>query len=99
MDCTCIGCAALEAEYRTDPVLLAFLKRRLLKRGWAGGQPSPAEKAYQKAHCDWANQTSSLVPFRSQKTLLSEGLDSESGTGSHAEQNSAAQPALFAALD
>jgi hypothetical protein len=77
MDCTCDGCAALEVEYRADPVLLAFLKRRLLKRGWAGGQPSPAEKAYQKAHCDWANRVPSFLPMppSSAKTPVSEGLD------------------------
>lgn len=51
--CGCAGCQPLEQEFQADPVLLSFLKRALLKRGWAG-IATPAEKSYQRAHSTWA---------------------------------------------
>lgn len=50
--CGCAGCQPLEAEFQADPVMLSFLKRTLLKRGWTG-VATPAEKAYQRAHSTW----------------------------------------------
>lgn len=49
----CQGCAALEAEYGSDRILLTFLKKRLLKRGWSGPR-SPAEQKYIQEHATWS---------------------------------------------
>jgi hypothetical protein len=51
--CGCEGCIPLETEFKDDPVMLSFLKRTLLKRGWTG-VATPAEKLYQKFHSTWA---------------------------------------------
>jgi hypothetical protein len=53
MDCDCPACTALAAEYEGDPKLLAFYRKKLLIRGWAG-RTSPTEKAYILAHATWA---------------------------------------------
>lgn len=51
--CGCAGCQPLELEFQADPVMLSFLKRALLKRGWTG-VATPAEKSYQRFHSTWA---------------------------------------------
>ena len=64
--CTCQACSALAARYDSatkgglyghpqvaDPGLLAFYRRRLLVRGWAG-HTDAVEKAYILAHAEWA---------------------------------------------
>lgn len=50
--CGCAGCIPLETEYASDPTMLAFLKKKLLIRGWATYR-SPAERAFQSAHSTW----------------------------------------------
>ncbi len=52
-DCTCPACAALEAEYGSDPELLRFYRRKLLVRGWATFKTA-AERSYILAHAPWA---------------------------------------------
>jgi hypothetical protein len=42
----------LASRYQKDLVLLAFYRRRLLQRGWAG-VTDDVEKAYQAAHAPW----------------------------------------------
>lgn len=51
--CNCAACNALALEYATDPGLLAFYRKRLLVRGWAG-RKTPTEKAYILAHAPFA---------------------------------------------
>lgn len=55
LDCGCEGCQALELAYGTDLQMHLMLRRRLLQRGWAGTAPAE-EKAYQRAHVDWAQR-------------------------------------------
>jgi hypothetical protein len=51
--CRCAGCEGLGKRYGSDPDLLAFYRKRLLQRGWAGATDD-IEKAYQVAHAPWA---------------------------------------------
>lgn len=53
MTCDCDACEALNTRYASDPDLLAFYRRRLLVRGWAGDADA-VEKAYSQAHAEWA---------------------------------------------
>jgi hypothetical protein len=50
VDCPCAACEALRAEAGPN---FTWLRHKLLIRGWAG-KASPAERAYQLAHADWA---------------------------------------------
>jgi hypothetical protein len=51
--CQCAGCAGLAKRYKSDPDLLAFYRRRLLQKGWAG-TTDEVERAYQQSHAPWA---------------------------------------------
>ncbi len=51
--CSCPACSALADRYRNDPQLLAFYRKKLLVRGWAG-RTDEVEKAYILAHAPWA---------------------------------------------
>jgi len=51
-NCRCADCQGLAARYKDDPQLLAFYRRNLLKKGWAGSTDE-VEKAYQAAHAGW----------------------------------------------
>jgi hypothetical protein len=51
-DCKCAGCAGLARRYKGDPDLLAFYRRRLLQKGWAGNIDD-VEAAYMFAHAPW----------------------------------------------
>jgi hypothetical protein len=53
VECTCDACRALAERYQSDPRLLAFYRRRLLVRGWAG-QKDEVERAYILAHAPYA---------------------------------------------
>src|SRR5215831_11727328 len=48
--CTCAGCAGLRRELAGDDELLELYSRKLLQQGWAGGQPTEAERKYRGAH-------------------------------------------------
>ena len=50
--CKCAGCTGLAKRYKSDPDLLAFYRRKLLQKGWAG-QTDDVEKAYMLAHAPW----------------------------------------------
>lgn len=50
--CDCPGCKGLADRYKGDPILLAFYRRQLLLRGWAG-QTDSIEQAYMLAHALW----------------------------------------------
>ena len=52
-DCACPACVVLNKQYAADPGSLAFLRRNLLRKGWAGLR-SPEEKAYILAHASYA---------------------------------------------
>ena len=51
-DCQCLACTALANRYEGDPALLAFYRKKLLVRGWAGDTDA-IEKAYINAHATW----------------------------------------------
>jgi hypothetical protein len=53
--CDCEGCVGMAAEYGADPALLAFYRAQLLRRGWAG-KLTEVERAYVRAHAEWARQ-------------------------------------------
>lgn len=53
-DCGCTACVALLAE--CGPEHFEMYRKKLLIRGWAGSV-TPVEKAYQKAHSDWAGKS------------------------------------------
>lgn len=55
-DCPCDSCTALAREYWTDPEMLAYLRRNLLRRGWAGTM-TDTERAYVRAHSTWSRGT------------------------------------------
>ena len=55
-NCRCAACLALLAE--CGPAHYDFYRRNLLARGWAG-TVTPVEKAYQKAHAEWARRVPS----------------------------------------
>jgi hypothetical protein len=71
-------CTALSEEYGSDRELLDFLKRRLLKRGWAG-KLTEAERAHVKVHVDWATRDGLAGVRVGGKTSLSDGLSCGSG--------------------
>lgn len=50
--CDCQGCKGLADRYKGDPTLLAFYRRQLLLRGWAG-QTDSVEQACMLAHAPW----------------------------------------------
>ena len=51
-NCRCDGCQALAARYKDDPKPLAFYRRKLLQRGWAGNLDD-VERGYLAAHASW----------------------------------------------
>ena len=55
--CSCPACTALAERYRNDPGLLAFYRKKLLIRGWAG-RTDDVERAYILAHAEWAQKQS-----------------------------------------
>lgn len=58
-DCRCPACSALAERYRNDPALLAFYRKKLLVKGWAG-RTDPIEKAYILAHAPWAQHAAEV---------------------------------------
>lgn len=50
--CDCQGCLGLARRYKADPVPLAFYRRQLLLRGWAGATDD-VEKGHMAAHATW----------------------------------------------
>ena len=52
-ECTCQACRDLARRYSKDSDLLAYYRKKLLTRGWAG-RLDPVERAYVFAHAAWA---------------------------------------------
>jgi hypothetical protein len=48
-NCRCSVCQSLADRYGSDPLLLGFIRRRLLQRGWAGSLDD-VERAYLGPH-------------------------------------------------
>jgi len=57
--CSCPACTALAERYRNDPQLLAFYRKKLLVKGWAG-RTDKVEEAYILAHAPWAQHAAEV---------------------------------------